>query len=162
MVAMTRFFTFFFTALFFISSAVAQDLLKERIWKISDRKRSVFLDRGVFHSEANPVQQELKDIRNSYVPSRGYERVVFDFSSAKPPRVYGKISSEEKKVYLDFFNTSIGTSISELKNIKYLKNIDFFTIDEDNISVELFFKDNVSFDVFYLENPGRLVVDVKK
>ena len=111
MVAMTRFFTFFFTALFFISSAVAQDLLKERIWKISDRKRSVFLDRGVFHSEANPVQQELKDIRNSYVPSRGYERVVFDFSSAKPPRVYGKISSEEKKVYLDFFETLNKTSL---------------------------------------------------
>lgn len=161
MVAMTKFYTFLF-ALMFISASPAQDLLKERIWKISDRKRSVFLDKGVFHSEANPVQQELKDIRNSYVASRGYERIVFDFSSTKPPRVYGKISSLEKKVYLDFFNTSIGTSISELKNIKYLKNIDFFTIDEDNISVELLFKNNVSFDIFYLENPGRLVVDVKK
>lgn len=149
-------------SVFFISATPAQDLLKERIWKISDRKRSVFLDRGVFHSDANPMQQSLKDVRNSYVASRGYERVVFDFTSAKPPRVYGKISNSENKVYLDFFNTSIGTNISELKNIKFLKNIDFFTIDEDNISVELQFKQNVSFDIFYLENPGRLVVDVKK
>lgn len=140
----------------------AQDLLKERIWKISDRKRSVFLDKGVFHSESNPMQQSLKDVRNSYVSSRGYERIVFDFTSEKPPRVYGKIAGDEKKVYLDFFNTSIGTNISELKNIKFLKNIDFFTIDEENISVELQFKNEVSFDIFYLENPGRLVVDVKK
>lgn len=141
---------------------MAQDLLKERIWKISDRKKSVFLDKGVFHSEANPRQQSLKDVRNSYMASRGYERIVFDFSSSKPPRVYGKIAEESKKVYLDFFNTSIGTNISELKNIKFLKNIDFFTIDEDGISVELQFNQKVSFDIFYLESPGRLVIDVKK
>ena len=158
----SRKFILIFFVFSYVGHGLADNLLKERIWKISDRKRSVFLDRGVFHSDANPMQQSLKDVRNSYVASRGYERVVFDFTSAKPPRVYGKISNSENKVYLDFFNTSIGTNISELKNIKFLKNIDFFTIDEDNISVELQFKQNVSFDIFYLENPGRLVVDVKK
>jgi hypothetical protein len=140
----------------------AQDLLQERIWKISSRKRSIFFDKGVFHSEANPVIQKLNGIRNSYVPSRGYERVVFDFTSTKPPKVYGKISSAEKKVYIDFFNSSLGTDVAQLKNIKYLKNIDFFTIDKDNLSVELQFVEKVSYDIFYLENPGRLVIDVKK
>lgn len=140
----------------------AQDLLQERIWKISSRKRSIFFDKGVFHSDANPVAQKLNGIRNSYIPARGYERVVFDFTSSKPPKVYGKISSEDKKVYVDFFNTTLGTNVEQLKNIKYLKNIDFFTIDKDNLSVELQFSKKVSYDIFYLENPGRLVIDVKK
>ena len=139
-----------------------QDLLQERIWKISSKKRSVFFDKGVFHSEANPKFQKLKGIRNSYIPGRGYERVVFDFTSNLPPKVYGKISSSEKKVYVDFFNTSLGTNVQQLKNIKFLKNIDFFTIDKNNLSVELKFNQNVSYDIFYLENPGRLVIDVKK
>lgn len=145
-----------------LSSAFSESLLKERIWKISSRKRSIFLDKGVFRSGSNPVAQKLTGIRNSYVPARGYERVVFDFSSNKPPKVYGKISNEEKKVYIDFSNTTLDTKSDQLKNIKYLKNVDFFTLDKDNLSVELNFSKNVSFDIFYLENPGRLVIDVKK
>ena len=150
--------------LFFTVSlnSYADNLLKERIWKISSKKRSIFLDKGVFHSENNPIAQELTGIRNSFVKSRGYERVVFDFSSPKPPKVYGKISAKEKKVYLDFFNSSLGAKSQQLKNIKYLKNIDFFTLDKDKLTVELNFTENVSFDIFYLEKPGRLVIDVKK
>jgi len=145
-----------------VSNAFSENLLKERIWKISSRKRSIFLDKGVFHSEANPVIQDLIGIRNSYVPSRGYERVVFDFSSKKPPKVYGKISKKEKKVYVDFFNANLGAKAQQLKNIKYLKNVDFFTLDKNKVTVELNFSKDVSFDIFYLENPGRLVIDVKK
>lgn len=146
----------------FAGQVLAANLLKERIWKISSRKRSIFLDKGVFHSEKNPVAQKLTGVRNSYVPARGYERVVFDFSSNKPPKVYGKISATEKKVYVDLFNTTLGSKAAQLKNIKYLKNIDFFTLDKDKVSVELNFDQSVSYDIFYLENPGRLVIDIKK
>ena len=38
----------------------------------------------------------------------------------------------------------------------------FYNIEQDHVSVELDFKQNVSFDIFYLENPARLVIDVKK
>ncbi|MAX65470.1 MAG: hypothetical protein QF441_11965 [Bacteriovoracaceae bacterium] len=145
-----------------INISHAQDLLQERIWKVSSKKRSIFFDKGVFHSEKNPIFQKLNGIRNSYIPARGYERIVFDFSTDRPPKVYGKISEKEQKVYVDFFNTALGTNVEQLKNIKYLKNLNFFTIDKDNISVELQFSQKVSFDIFYLENPGRLVIDVKK
>ena len=146
-----------------ISSLVsAQDLLNERIWKISARKRSIFLDKGIFHSDVNPMQQKLTNVRNSYVPARGYERIVFDFSSNRPPKVYGKISNKEKKVYIDFFNTDLATNIQKLKNIKLLKSVDFFSIDEGSLSVELTFSTEASYDIFYLENPGRLVIDAKK
>ncbi len=153
-------FLIIFTALSSIS--YAQDLLQERIWKISSRKRSVYFDKGVFHSDNPKLPQQLKSIRNSYIPSRGYERIVFDFTSNNTPKIYGKISGEEKKVYIDFFNTTLATTMDKLKNIKYLKNIDFFTLDEGRLSVELNFERKVSFDIFYLTNPGRLVIDVKK
>jgi hypothetical protein len=71
----------------FSAATFSQDLLQERIWKISSRKRSIFFDKGVFHSESNPKIQKLQGIRNSYVPSRGYERIVLDFSSENPPKV---------------------------------------------------------------------------
>tara|TARA_Y100000389_G_C17092114_1_gene331793 strand:+ start:113 stop:583 length:471 start_codon:yes stop_codon:yes gene_type:complete len=143
-------------------SLFAQDLTKQRIWKISSKKRAVFLDKGVFFTDSKSSSQQLKGIRNSYVPSRGYERVVFDFSSAKPPRVYGHIASKEKKVYIDLHKTSLNKAIEAVKNVKFVKNVDFFNLDIDNLSVELSFKEKVSFDIFYLENPGRLVIDVKK
>lgn len=140
----------------------AQDLTKQRIWKISSKKRAVFLDKGVFYSNTSGQKQELKGIRNSFVPSRGYERVVFDFSSNVPPRVYGHIANNEKKVYLDLHQTSLNKAIEAVKNVKFVKGVDFFNLDKDNLSVELSFKDKVSFDIFYLENPGRIVIDVKK
>ena len=142
--------------------SVAQDLRSERIWKISSSKRSIFFNKGVFHSDINSPLQELKSIRNSYISARAYERVVFDFSSDMPPRIYGKISLNEKKVYIDFFNTRLNKQIESVKNVKYIKGIDFFNIDKNHLSIEITFKENVSFDIFYLENPGRLVVDVKK
>lgn len=145
----------------FSMEVFAQNLLQERIWKISSRKRSIFLNKGVFHSSKNPVHQNLTGVRSSYVKSRGFERIVFDFSSPKPPQVYGLISSE-KKVFVDLFNTSMSGEIAALKHVKYVKSVDFYPIDEKNLSVEINFNGNYGFDVFYLENPGRLVIDVKK
>ncbi|MEX0799016.1 MAG: hypothetical protein WEB87_00020 [Bacteriovoracaceae bacterium] len=144
------------------SFAHAQNLLTERIWKISDRKRSIFFDQGVFHSDLKPQPKTLLSIRNSYQPSKGYERIVFDFSTNQPPKVYGHISKKDKKIRLDFFNTGLEKSLGSVSNVKYVKNLDFFNIDKDKLSVELSFKENVSFDIFYLENPGRLVIDAKK
>lgn len=143
-------------------SLFAQDLTKQRIWKISSKKRAVFLDKGVFYTSSEADSQQLKGIRNSYVPSRGYERVVFDFSSLRPPRIYGHIAGKENKVYIDLHKTSLNKAIDTVRNVKFVKNVDFFNLDKDNLSVELSFNEKVSFDIFYLENPGRLVIDVKK
>ncbi len=140
----------------------AQDLLNERIWKISSKKRSIFFDKGIFHSPGDNGTHQLKSIRNSYIPSRKYERIVFDFDKSSIPKIYGHIAKKKGKVYVDFFKTNLEKDLGSLKNIKYVKNIDFFNLDVDKLSVELSFVDGVSYDVFYLENPGRLVIDVKK
>lgn len=144
------------------NSAKSQDLLKERIWKLAARKKSVYLDRGVFHSDSNPQVQKLKSIRNSYVPSRGYERVVLDFSGANLPRVYGHISNGENKVYIDLFNVTVDPGLSPIKNEKYLENVKFFDIEKDHLSIEFSFNTSTSYDIFYLSNPARLVLDIKK
>ncbi|MBC77398.1 MAG: hypothetical protein CME64_15445 [Halobacteriovoraceae bacterium] len=149
-------------ALALSSFASAQNLLTERIWKISSRKRSIFFDQGVFHSDLKPGPKTLISIRNSYRSSKGYERIVFDFGSATPPKVYGHISQEDKKIRMDFFNTDLQRSMKSVSDVKYLKDISFFNIDKENLSVEISFKSDVSFDIFYLENPGRIVIDAKK
>ena len=159
---MMRVITGCFLLLLLSIPAQAQDLLKERIWKLAPRKKSIFLDRGVFHSSSNPQTQRLNSIRNSYVKGRGYERIVLDFSSSQPPRIYGHVSKEERKVYIDMFNTQLSPNMASVRSIKYLKDVHFYNIEQDQLSVELSFKSNVSFDIFYLENPARLVLDVKR
>lgn len=148
--------------LFYSFTAIGQSLHDARILKISDRKRSIFIDKGIFHYESKASNQSLENLRNSFDTARGYERLVFDFAGGEPPRVYGMINQNEKKLYIDFFNTGIGSQLKTLKNTKYVKSVDFFTLDVKDLSVELNFKEKVSFDIFILTNPARLVIDVKK
>ncbi|MCT4642583.1 MAG: hypothetical protein N4A33_09845 [Bacteriovoracaceae bacterium] len=143
-------------------SIFGQSLSKQRIWKIVGEKRSVYFDKGIFHSPIDTSTQKLLGVRNSYVKSRGFERVVFDFSSDVPPRLYGHISPDKKRVYLDFLNTNMDNEVKNIKKVKYVKGIDFFDIDKNTISVELNVSSKTSFDIFYLESPARIVVDIKK
>lgn len=154
--------SFLFIILFSLSlNSFSQNLNSQRIWKISSKKRSIFLDKGVFHIDNMKGSSELVGMRNSYFKSRGYERVVFDFDGANPPSLYGHISNSKKKVYLDLFGTSLNKAMSTIKQIKFVKSVDFFKIDKNQLSVEMNLADKVSFDIFYLTNPGRLVIDIQ-
>lgn len=139
----------------------AQNLMKERIRKLSGRKKGVFLQKGIFHNGNIQASSELKGIRHSYSPRIGHERIVFDFKK-KLPRLYGYISKKDKKVYFDCFKTKIFDSIGSFGNSKYVKEINFFPIDNDSLSVEIAFKEKVGVDIFYLKSPDRLIFDVKK
>jgi hypothetical protein len=79
-----------------------------------------------------------------------------------PPKMYGHISKGKKKIYIDFFNTSLNKKMNSISQIKFVKSVDFFTIDKNNLSVEVNLSDKVSYDIFYLSNPGRLVIDIQK
>jgi len=151
----------FVTLIVFSMNTFSQNLNAQRIWKISAKKRSIFLDKGVFHIDDMKGSNELIGLRNSYVKSRGYERLVFDFKGNTPPRLYGHLSKDKNKVFIDFFNTTLKKSIPSISQIKYIKSVDFFTIDKNNLSVELNLSNNVSYDIFYLTNPGRLVIDIQ-
>lgn len=141
--------------------AFAQNLTEERIWKISSRKRSIFLDSGVFHYKSNTTGARISGIRNSVAPGRDYERLVIDFNSSNVPRLYGHISSADNKLRVDFFDSTVSGVPTQLKNSKYVKGVDFLAIDPQNVTMEIALKGKSSFDIFYLENPGRLVIDIR-
>lgn len=150
----------FLLCLLTVTPILAQNLMEERIWKVAPRKKSIFLDSGVFHLNSEVKSSAIIGVRNSAVNGRGYERVVIDFNTPTIPKLYGHIE-ENKKVTVDFFNTSIQASQPQLKNSKYVKSIDFISVDGKNITMDIVLKGKTSFDVFYLENPGRLVIDIR-
>lgn len=143
-----------------VSSVLAQNLMEERIWKVSPRKKSIFLDSGVFHMNSEIKTAAITGVRNSAINGRGYERVVIDFNSPGVPKLYGHITAN-KKLSVDFFDTSIQTSQPNMKNSKFVKAVDFITVDGKTITMEMSLKGKSSFDIFYLENPGRLVIDIR-
>jgi hypothetical protein len=147
--------------LLFLNLSFAQNLFEERIWKVSSRKKSIFLDSGVFHFNSQVKNSLITGIRNSYAPDRGYERIVIDFNNSSIPKIYGHISSKDQKLSIDFFGTSISSTQANLKNSKFVRSVDFISVDGKSLTMELALKSKVSFDVFYLENPGRLVIDIK-
>lgn len=140
----------------------AQNLMKERLWKIDSRKKSIYLEKGIFHSGDRNTKSKLMKIRHSYSASQGYERIVFDFNTNEIPKVYGFLSPDDKKLYLDLFETALQDGLQFPGNSKFVKTIDFYPISSDSLSLEVAFKDVVSADIFYLTNPARLVIDLKK
>lgn len=145
-----------------VSGAVfAQNLMEERIWKLSSRKKSIFLDSGVFHYHNGAAGSQVTAVRSSAVAGRGYERVVIDFNTASIPKIYGHISSAKQKLSIDLFDTSVATTQPQLKNSKFVKNIDFISVDGKTLTMDISLKSKASFDVFYLPDPGRLVIDIR-
>ena len=144
----------------------AQNLMKERIWKIDSRKKSVFLKRGIFHSGARSIQSQLVGVRSSQ--TAGNERIVFDFNTEQAPRLYGHLSDSQNKLYIDFFGSTMDPGLSFPKNGHYVKNLNFFPLGQLDqkgpgvLSVEIKFKSSVSAEIFHLSSPGRLVIDLKK
>lgn len=150
----------FWLCLLFVTSALAQNLMEERIWKVAPRKKAIYLDSGVFHLNSAVKNSSITAVRNSAVNGRGYERVVIDFNSPSIPKIYGHITPE-KKISVDFFDTSIMTSQPQMKNSKFVKSVDFISVDGKTITMEMTLKGKSTFDIFYLDNPGRLVIDIR-
>jgi hypothetical protein len=153
------------SAFFFIFSLAtlpvhAQNLMEERIWKIAPRKKSIFLDSGVFHHHAKS-KATITGIRNSITSGQGYERVVIDFNTPSIPKIYGNISSANQKLSIDLFETAVGVDQTQLKKSNFVKGIDFINVDGKSLTLEINLKSKASFDIFYLETPGRLVIDIR-
>ena len=150
-----------FITVFLTLPVLAQNLMEERIWKVAPRKKSIFLDSGVFHHNSNLKNAGISGVRSSSGQAQGYERVVIDFNTASIPKIYGHISSKGEKISVDFFDSNLATNQPLLKNSKNVKSIDFINVDGKSITMELTMKSKTSFDIFYLENPGRLVIDIR-
>jgi hypothetical protein len=157
-------FTLFFILLFqtiLVSYSEAQDLVKERIRKLSNNKTSVYIEKGIFHNGGVKQEAVLKSIRQSFNPKLGFERVVIDFNTNNVPKIYGHISSQDKMLYVDFFETSIAKEFQTTGSKHFVEKINFFPIEKNYLSMEIKLKTKVTADIFYLDNPARLVIDLK-
>lgn len=143
------------------TTVYGQDLLKERIRKLSSNKTSIYIEKGIFHNGGVKLQSSLKSLRQSYNPKQGFERIVIDFSTNTVPKVYGHMSSDDKKLYLDIFDTTLARDLKTVDSTRFVEKINFFPIESNHISLDMKLKSKVIADVFFLENPGRLVIDLK-
>ncbi len=137
----------------------SQNLFSERIWKLIGRKRAVYLEKGIFHNGKKETPSMLLALRHSFTD--GKERIVLDFNTNKLPRIYGHISKDKKKLFLDMFKTRISTKLKSFGNGKFVKSVDFYPITGKQLSAELSLSISPKTDIFYLENPARLVIDIK-
>lgn len=145
----------------FSNLILAQDLMSERIRKINDKKNSIYFKGGIFHSANQTSGVTLNSVRHGYQPANGYERLVFDFNTATPPKIYGYKSEKDKKIFIDFFNTTLSSNIGSFGNSKFVDKIEFYPVGDDSLSTEVILKGDYSIDIFYLEKPSRLVIDIK-
>lgn len=145
-----------------VSSLVfSQDLLKERIRKLTNKKTSIYIESGIFHNGGIKNEGVIKGLRRSYDPKQGFERIVVDFGSSQIPKIYGNLNSLEKRLYIDFFDTTLDKELKTIASTRYIEKVNFFPIEAGQLSVEIKLKSKVSADIFYLESPGRLVIDLK-
>lgn len=154
--------TYRLAVIFLLSTSVlAQNLMKEKIRKIDARKKSIYLQRGIFYSGAKNIPSKLVRIRRSYRKDKEFERIVFDFNTQEPPRLYGHLSDSEKKLYMDFFTTTILPTVKFPEESRYVSSSHFLA-DNEILSVEVNLEVAKSAEIFHLSSPGRVVVDLKK
>lgn len=144
-----------------MNTALAQNLMGERIRKLQGRKTGIFIDKGIFHNGSIKSSSSLSSLRHFYDKSSKSERIVFDFSTKQIPKVYGLISRKEKKIYIDFFATELKGNVGTFGSSHFVDSINFYPWNDGSVSIEMTFKENISYDLFYLDTPGRLVLDVK-
>jgi hypothetical protein len=145
----------------FLTNLSAQDLMKERIRKLSSNKTSIYIEKGIFHNGGVKHEADMKTIRESFNSKQGFERIVIDFSTNQIPKIYGNISSLDKKIYVDFFDTTLHKDFKGITSTRFVEKINFFPIESNYLSMEIKLKAKVTADIFYLDNPGRLVIDLK-
>ncbi len=154
-----------FLSLFFlqINLSYATDLSKDHVRKLLPTKKSIYLQKGIFHTSFVSSQDNftIKEMRHFFSKKEGHERVVFQFDSQQIPKIYGSISALEKKIYVDFFKTKTDNALNSIGKSKYVQSINFYPINKDSLSVEINLKESVGSEAFYLTAPGRFVIDLR-
>lgn len=148
---------------FIISASFAQNILTEKKIHMPSEKTGRFYSQGIFHNGKVDLSSKLKAIRHAYNHRTGVERIVFDFTTQKVPRIYS-YASGKKTLNIDFLETALNKGIGDLNEMNHVLNFDFYVLN-GNASLQINFKENVAFDIFYLEkgeSSARLVIDTKR
>jgi len=141
---------------------LGQDVNKEKTTKMEGRKTGIYIQQGIFYKGGANLNSAIQSIRRSGDLGKSQERVVIDFSTPNPPKIYSYLSDSEKILYIDFFNTEIKDKKLELINSTFVDGINFYPWKNNLLSMEIKLKEKVFCDLFYLDTPGRMVIDIRK
>lgn len=155
-----KFLTLFF--IFFCISIGAQDLAKMSVFEIKKDKAQRYKLEGVFRQKNNSVKMaQIVDIRKSFNPECICERVVFDFKTSLPKEIYLVLSAKHKRIFMDLMATNTDKYFNPFAKSKKVTDIKYYKLDSEKLSVEMGLKDQSKIEVFTLDNPSRLVIDIK-
>lgn len=153
----------FFLAL--IPLSYSQNVLKENTWVLASSKKNIYFEQGIFRLNAATQQSTpvlLQNIRTNFNKKTQQERIVIDLSGNSLVSLYGSVLSSKKKVTLDLMQVAKSESLPNAIKGKFLQSVDIYIIEPKLISLEFNFDSVYSFEIFYLENPMRVVIDVKR
>lgn len=142
----------------------SQNLLKENSWVVDGNKKNVYFDQGIFRLSrpAPKVPPQLTNIRSHFNKKTKQERIVLDFTGDEVPSLYGNISPAKKKLALDVLQAEKSESFPTTIKGKLLQSVDVYIIEPKLMTLEFNFDNSYSFEIFYLQNPTRVVIDVKR
>lgn len=143
-----------------MSYCYAQNIFHGEVKYIGNRKKSVYFKSGAFIKKGQASLSKLQSIRHFYSPKNGYERIVLDIKGHEVPNIYSYI--EANKIYIDLLNTTINENIRSTGKSQFVNNLLFYPLDDDMLSLEIDLNRAVEAEIFFLENPSRLVLDIKK
>ncbi|MBP9674782.1 MAG: hypothetical protein KBD63_06760 [Bacteriovoracaceae bacterium] len=135
------------------------DFSKQNIWEITGRKRAVYQQKGIFHSTGFVKKSTLSKVRGSFNNKEQTQRIVFELTTNRIPKIYGYKASEDQKIFLDFFATDLKQELAF--SGKYIEKIITYDLSKEMLSLEIILKGKRQFDAFFLDNPARFVIDIK-
>lgn len=125
-------------------------------------KKNVYVEHAIFQSGSLKQNSKLSSLRHSSYSKRGYERIVLDFESKNLPETYVFVSSRDGKINIDLSNTKIKKSVKPTIKSNFIREVNFFPLANNILSMEIFVDKKVYAEVFQLKAPTRLVIDLKK
>ena len=132
------------------------------IREIQKTKKSVYVEHAIYQAGIDGVAGQVSGLRHARNSQRSFERLVLDFKGKKLPETYVFVSSKDGKVNIDLSSTSLRPTVKPHIKSNMIKEVNFFPLANDILSMEVYVDKNIYVEVFQLDSPTRLVIDFKK
>lgn len=148
-----------------VSTAVAA-LEPSRVRDALAKKTASYVSDGVVTGGDREVRGGIvKNLRRA--TNTGFERIVLDVDSEKPPYFQAAIEPSEKRIVVTLFgNPHIGLDakkiVDQFKKSPHVRKVELFPkIEEETFIFALHLRNPVPVEVFQLSAPSRIILDLK-
>lgn len=148
-----------------VSTAVAA-LEPSRVRDALAKKTANYLSDGVVTGGDREVRGGIvKNLRRA--TNAGFERIVLDVDSEKPPYFQAAIEPSEKRIVVTLFGSPhIGLDakkiVDQFKKSPHVRKVELFPkVEEETFIFALHLRNPVPVEVFQLSAPSRIILDLK-